>query len=87
MTVVQCICGFPEDAEADETISDHLYDLFAPEDGKAADGLVHLEGEADLFCMCGAGGSIEKLDAHFLDVCTPADFIGRDGAKHERVAA
>jgi hypothetical protein len=60
--------------------------VFAPDDGKAADGLVHLEGEADLFCLCGVGGSAERLDAHFLAVFTPDDHIGRDGAKHETVA-
>ena len=87
MTVGQCICGFTEDAEADEVIGDHLYEMFAPDDGRAADGLVHLEGEQDLFCMCGTGGSIEKLDAHFRDVFTPADHIGRDRTKHARVAS
>jgi hypothetical protein len=37
--------------------------------------------------MCGAGGSASELDAHFLAVFTPADLIGRDGEKHERVSA
>ena len=81
MPAVQCSCGFTE--AGDESIGDHLVDVFAPDDGKAADGKVHMEGEASLFCICGAGGSIEELDAHFLAVFTPADSIGRDGVKHE----
>jgi hypothetical protein len=85
MTPVRCACGFTEDDAADETIGDHLFEVFAPEDGMAADGLVHLEGESNLFCLCGAGGSATELDAHFLAVFTPADLIGRDGDKHEPV--
>jgi hypothetical protein len=37
--------------------------------------------------MCGAGGSVSELDAHFLAVFTPADLIGRDGHKHEPAGA
>lgn len=55
MDDARCSCGFAE-AE-DETIGDHLIEVFAPDDGKGPDGKVHLEGEASLFCMCGAGGS------------------------------
>jgi hypothetical protein len=87
MTLAKCACGFTEDVAADETIADHLYAVFAPEDGKAADGLVHLEGEAGLYCMCGAGGTAAELDAHFLTVFTPADYVGRDGKKHQPVSA
>jgi hypothetical protein len=83
MTAAQCICGFIEAEGVDETINDHLFEMFAPDDGKAADGLVHLEGEASLFCLCGVGGSVEELDAHFVAVFTPEGHIGRDGAKHE----
>jgi hypothetical protein len=86
MTAQQCACGFTETEGADEAIGDHLFEVFAPDDGKAVDGLVHLEGEAGLFCMCGAGGSTEKLDTHFLAIFTPDDHIGRDGEKHEAVA-
>ncbi len=83
MAGARCACGFTEAEGADEKIADHLFEVFAPDDGRAADGLVHLEGEANLFCMCGAGGSASELDAHFLAVFTPADLIGRDGDKHE----
>ena len=86
MSPAQCACGFTEDETADETLDDHLLEMFAPEDGRAAAGLVHREGEAELFCMCGAGGSASELDAHFLAVFTPADLIGRDGEKHEPVS-
>jgi hypothetical protein len=82
MTSQQCTCGFTEVDGADEAVSDHLFEVFAPDDGKGADGRVHLEGEAPLFCMCGAGGSAEELDAHFLAVFTPDDHIGRDDGKH-----
>jgi hypothetical protein len=84
MTARQCTCGFTEADGADETISDHLLEVFAPDDGKAADGLVHLEGDA-LSCLCGAGGSAAELDAHFLAVFTPADSAGRDGASHQAI--
>jgi hypothetical protein len=85
MTAAKCVCGFTEDENGDETIDDHLIEVFAPEDGRAADGLVHLEGEAVLFCMCGVGGSVGELDTHFLAVFTPADLIGADARKHEKV--
>ena len=85
MTVQQCTCGFTEAAGADETIGDHLLEVFAPDDGRGPDGLVHLEGEQALLCLCGAGGSAADLDAHFLAVFTPADSVGRDGNKHEVV--
>jgi hypothetical protein len=87
MTTAQCTCGFTENAGADETVEDHLLEVFAPEDGKGSDGMVHLEGEVALFCLCGAGGSAERLDAHLLAVFTPAGGVGRDGIKHERLPA
>jgi hypothetical protein len=82
MTGAQCVCGFIEDEVGDEAIDDHLFEVFAPEDGRAADGLVHLEGGVALFCMCGAGGTAHELDAHFLAAFMPADLIGADGRKH-----
>jgi hypothetical protein len=85
MAGTQCSCGFTEDEAGNETISDHLLELFAPGDGRCTDGLVHLEGEASLFCMCGAGGSADELDAHFLAVFTPPGLVGRDGRRHEKV--
>jgi hypothetical protein len=84
---VRCSCGFTEDTAEDYTLSDHLYEVFAPDDATGPDGQVHLEGEVALFCMCGAGGTAEKLDAHLLEVFMPADHFGRDGAAHEAVTA
>jgi hypothetical protein len=48
--------------------------------------MVHFEGLTDFFCLCGAGGSAEGLDAHFLDVFTPADSAGPDGVVHKAIA-
>jgi hypothetical protein len=80
----RCCCGFSE--AGDETIDDHLLEVFAPDDGRGPGGRVHLEGEANLYCLCGAGGSAAELDAHLLAVFTPADHAGRDGREHRRLA-
>jgi hypothetical protein len=82
MAAARCSCGFTEAAGGDETIGDHLREVFTPEDDRGSDGKVHREGDRDLFCTCGTGGSAQILDAHFLEVFTPADSIGRDGAGH-----
>ena len=86
MINARCLCGFTEDEAADETIGDHLFDVFAPDDGKGPDGNVHLEGEAPLYCLCGQGGSQQELDAHWLEIFTPVDAIGLDGISHQRRA-
>jgi len=88
MPAGQCVCGFIEDESDNQTIADHLLEIFAPEDDKGTDGLVHLEGERNLTCLCGfAAATAEDLDAHFLAVFTPADAIGRDGKEHHPIAA
>jgi hypothetical protein len=84
MADARCSCGFVEIPGADETIGDHLFEAFAPDDGKGPDGKVHLEGEVALYCLCGAGGSAPELDAHWLEFFTLADSVGRDGVRHER---
>jgi hypothetical protein len=86
MADARCSCGFTEAGAADETIDDHLREVFTPEDGRGPDGVLHFEGEKDLFCQCGAGGSAEGLDAHLLEVFTPADSVGRDEITHKAVA-
>jgi hypothetical protein len=84
MTGAQCACGFTEDDAEDFTIGDHLYEMFAPDDGKGTDGRCHLEGEPDLTCLCGlAAATPAQLDTHFLAMFTPDDAIGRDGKKHQ----
>jgi hypothetical protein len=82
MADTRCSCGFTE--TAGETITDHLLEAFAPEDGLGSDGLVHEEVRPDLTCSCGlAAATPGELDTHFLRVFTPGDLIGRDGQKHE----
>ena len=84
MTAARCVCGFIEAEGADETIGDHLLEMFAPEDCQDTDGLLHEEVTPDLTCSCGLpAATAEQLDAHFIQVFTPADSIGRDGGKHE----
>jgi hypothetical protein len=83
VTGKRCACGFAEANGADETLDDHLREVFTPDDGRGPDGLVHFEGLTDYFCLCGAGGSAGDLDAHFLEVFTPADSVGLDGLIHK----
>jgi hypothetical protein len=82
MLSARCSCGFTEAAGADETIDDHLLEVFETDDDKGPDGEVHVEGAVSFICLCGAGGSTRELDTHFLLVFTPADSVGRDGNKH-----
>ena len=85
MADARCTCGFTE--TSDETITDHLLEVFSPGDGTGTDGLVHLEGEQPLTCLCGfAGTTPRELDRHFLTAVTPPGSIGRDGDKHEPAA-
>jgi hypothetical protein len=86
MTAAQCACGFKEAEGSDETMGDHLFEMFAPEDCRGNDGLLHEEDMPDLTCLCGlAAATAGELDAHFIQAFTPADFMGRDGQKHEKV--
>ncbi len=88
MTDTRCSCGFTEAADVDEMIGDHLFSVFAPDDDKGPDGVVHVEAEPDLTCLCGfAASTAEELDSHFLGVFTPADSLGQDGTEHRPVAA
>jgi hypothetical protein len=86
MTVAQCACGFSEADGVDETIGDHLLEMFAPQDCQGTDGLLHEEVTPDLACSCGlAAATPGQLDAHFMQVFTPADSTGRDGRKHAEI--
>jgi hypothetical protein len=81
MMAVHCSCGFKE--LDDEAITDHLHQVFTPEDSRGNDGLVHMEGDR-LTCVCGFTAiTPEELDDHFLALFTPDDAIGRDGERHE----
>jgi hypothetical protein len=86
MAGAHCTCGFTEADGRDETIGDHLLDVFAPEDDKGADGRVHLEGEVRLACLCGFSATTTgELDSHFLDVFMPVNSRGRDGVEHRGI--
>jgi hypothetical protein len=88
MITAQCVCGFTEDEAGDQTLGDHLFEAFAPEDDKGPDGLVHMEGKRKLTCLCGlAAATPEELDAHLVAKFTPDDAIGGDGKKHHPVTA
>jgi hypothetical protein len=78
----RCSCGFI--ASGDETMTDHLLETFAPDDSRAADGVVHEEWTVALTCSCGvAATTAAELDRHFLAAFTPAGSIGRDGRAHQ----
>jgi hypothetical protein len=58
--------------------------VFTPEDDKGTDGQVHLEGDAELTCLCGLRASTpEELDAHFLEMFVPADRADSGGVEHK----
>jgi len=83
MNTTRCVCGFTEDEAEDQTLDDHLFEAFAPDDDMGPDGLVHLEGQRKLTCLCGlAAATSRELDAHLLALFTPNDAIGRDGKEH-----
>jgi hypothetical protein len=80
MIAARCSCGFTE--LADEEMTDHLLQVFEPDDQKGTDGLVHEERDR-LVCACGLSAiTPEELDEHLLKVFTPDNAIGRDGQKH-----
>ena len=88
MNTIQCVCGFIEDEAGDQTLDDHLFEAFTPEDDKGSDGLVHMEGQQNLTCFCGLAASTpEELDVHLLALFTPDDAIGRDGKKHNLITS
>jgi hypothetical protein len=87
-----CTCGF-QATDCDE-LSDHLHELFTPEDDKDASGQVHAEASRDhpsshsapvavYQCLCGfTAGDVTGIDDHLLSAFTPADSIGHDGDRH-----
>ena len=80
MIAARCSCGFAE--LADESLADHLLQVFVPDDSIAHDGRVH-EETSRLTCRCGLAASTPAdLDTHFFQVFTPADAVDRDGRKH-----
>jgi hypothetical protein len=84
MADVRCSCGFTE--SGDETLTDHLLDVFVPGDSRAADGQVHEELAATSACACGVATTTPaELDQHFLAAFTPADSVGCDGVRHAQI--
>jgi hypothetical protein len=80
MTAPQCLCGFSE--LPDESLTDHLFQVFTPDDMRGNDGRVH-EEEAALACSCGFTAIMaNELDEHFRTVFTPDDAIGSDDKRH-----
>jgi hypothetical protein len=81
---MKCSCGagIPDGEE----FTDHLLQVFSPEDGIAADGKEHLEGAPGYpwTCLCGhSSPNPEGLDAHFLETYVPADRTVPDGTPHQ----
>ena len=82
MARTRCSCGFTE--AGDETITDHLLEVFTPAGCRGSDGLLHEEAFPALTCLCGhAAPTPADLDAHFLVVFTPPDSAGPDGVTHQ----
>ncbi len=87
MPGAQCSCGFTVVNGDDETIEDHLLSVFTPEGDKGTDGQAHLEGEAELACLCGLrAGTAGELDSHFLEMFIPADRVDSGGVEHTVIA-
>lgn len=86
MADVRCACGFTE--AADETLVDHLLEMFAPQGCRGNDGLLHEEAFPALTCLCGyTATTSQELDDHFLAVFTPPNSTGRDGLVHKPAAS
>ena len=85
MTYTRCACGFA--ATGDETITDHLLEVFTPQACRGNDGLLHEEAFPALTCLCGLiAATGRELDDHFIAAFTPADCTGPDGMVHKAVA-
>ena len=81
----RCACGFAE--SGDETIIDHLLEMFTPQGCRGNDGLLHEEAFPALTCFCGqVAATGQELDNHFLAAFTPAGSIGPDGTVHRPAA-
>ena len=82
MADARCSCGFT--GAGDETLDDHLLEVFTPDDCRGNDGLPHEEADPALTCLCGfAAATARAMDEHFLAVFTPAGAAGPDGTVHQ----
>jgi hypothetical protein len=83
MTGTRCTCG----EAGDDTITDHLLEVFTPDDCRGSDGLLHEEADPALTCFCGlVAATGREMDEHFLVVFIPAGSAGLDGVIHKAVA-
>jgi hypothetical protein len=90
MTDHRCLCGYA--AASANDLTDHLAEMFTPDDDTAADGRRHAEAasgtsrpaaSATWKCLCGfEAAGIAQLDAHLRTAFTPDDAVGRDGKRH-----
>ena len=79
-----CSCGFIPAGE--ETLADHLGEMFLPDDDTDGAGRRHAETTPGT-CLCGhAAGSAADLDAHLVAVFTPPGNLSRDGRTHNPAA-
>jgi hypothetical protein len=75
-----CSCGYAPTSE--ESLADHLGEMFIPSDDTDASGQLHAEAVPGR-CVCGhIVASQAALDAHLLAAFTPPDHLGRDGHEH-----
>jgi hypothetical protein len=78
--MIACLCGFTPAGE--ETLADHLGEMFLPDDDTDEAGHRHAETTPGT-CLCGhAANNAAGLDAHLVTVFTPSGRIGRDGRTH-----
>jgi hypothetical protein len=76
----RCSCGFASDQEMG--LTDHLLEIFVPEDAVDSDGQRHDEME-HLACACGFTATAgREMDRHLLGIFMPTDHIGLDGREH-----
>jgi hypothetical protein len=82
-----CLCGY--EATSDEDLSDHLAEVFMPDDDRGSDGVAHAElsrpgSDSTVWeCLCGLTTiEVASLDAHLAQAFTPEDRTGSDGTRH-----
>ena len=82
--MIACLCGFTPAGE--ETLADHLGEMFVPSNDADESGQLHGETVPGT-CLCGQiVASQAALDAHLLAAFTPPDQLGFDGRRHNPVS-
>lgn len=81
--MTSCSCGFTP--TVDETLADHLGEMFIPDDDTDKASQSHAETDART-CLCGhVATSSSDLDVHLLAAFTSPGHFGRDGRAHNPV--